>query len=259
MSKIIIASLSALFFAVFSIARSYSIYETVKIVVLSIPLIIYIRGAKKERGILVVLSLILSFVLSLIVLSLIESSILRNADFSSSLLKAFSSFIYIIPLIILIDEDKRGVYLPLSIILSLLLYLPYSSTIKNYFYLYERVGNYDTFLLYSRIIIYCLISLPIEELIINRRRNYLSIIILLTLSMLSFLIDDIASSALFFLILLIYISRKNKVIEIEEKKKITLSRMETIEIEKLHKKKKEKVYETPPNLPIDDRSQNKNE
>lgn len=254
MSKIIIATLSSLFFAVFSIVRSYSIYETVKIVVLSIPLIIYIRGGKKERGILVALSFILSFALSLI-----ESSILHNADFSSSLLKAFSSFIYIIPLIILIDEDKRGVYLPLSIILSLLLYLPYSSTIKNYYYLYERVGNYDTFLLYSRIIIYCLISLPIEELIINRRRNYLSLIILLSLSILSFLIDDIAESALFFLILLIYISRKNKVIEIEEKKKITLSRMETIEIEKLHKKKKEKVYETPPNLPIDDRSQNKNE
>lgn len=254
MSKIIISLLSLFFFLALSIIKSFSIYETISLLVLSVPLIVYIRGGKKERSIIIGISLALS-----VSLSLTQSLLFDNAAVAPSIIKAVSSLIYIVPLIILIDEDKRKVYLTLSFILSLLLYLPYSETINSYYYLYSNIEDYSKFLLYSKIIIFLLIALPVEELIINRKRNYLTLIILFTVSILSFLNHNITYASLYFLILLIYMYRKKEDIKIEEKKKITLSRMETVKMEKLHKKKKEKVYEIPPNLPIDDRAQNKDE
>lgn len=250
----LIISLLAFFFYLFiTLTQSLSL-NIVPIILTSIPLIAFLyiendEGKKKK-----IIFLLLSFALSLISVFIV-SIIHDNADTKSALIKAISSVYLLIPLIILTDDEdntRRKTSL-LSLILSSLIYLPYKDTIKNYYYFYSSIPDYSSFLFYSRLIYILTLIIPLEEIIFNTSKNYLSVLLIAASSILSIISQNIGEGYLFFLILLIYITRWKEELLVTTRRKITLSKLEPVEIEKIRKKKKPKVYEIPPNLPVDDR------
>ncbi len=250
----LIISLLAFFSYLFiSITQSLSL-NIVPVIITSLTLtaFLYIENdeGKKKKLILLLLSFMLSLI-SVFIVSIIQD----NADTKSALIKAISSVYLLIPLIILIDDEDntRRKTSFLSLILSSFNYLPYKETIENYYYFYSSIADYSSFLYHSRLIYIFTLIIPIEEIIFNTSKNYLSILLIMTSSIMSIIARKQGEGYLFFLILLIYISRGKEEMIVTTRRKIILSKLEPVEIEKIRKKKKPKVYEIPPNLPVDDR------
>ncbi len=222
-----------------------------------IPLVILLDNIKKrnkfDRAFLVMLTYLLS----------VLSSFLPSLTFPS-LVKAYADSLFILPLLVLVDEDEKDrSFSVISLILfGIVSWITLSVTNNSYYYLYGGMENYGEYVVYSRLLYFVTLSIPVVELLFNSKRNYLSFFLLLASSVIAVLAATAKgesnpiltpTSWYYLLILFIYIGRVEDEVVVTDRKKIVLTKLDTHDIEHLRKKKKPRIYEIPPNLPLDDR------
>lgn len=248
--------ISAVF--VLSVFSSSNIMETVKTLGFSIPLAFYFYNVgnndnRRKTVILLLSALIYS------ALAFIEAFVIDNAPLRAVAVYAVSSLFYLLPLTAV--TFRRGRAAILSAI-HLAVTLPaLKSTVGTYMYLYRSVPDYPPYLTYSTLLALTLILTVVSELLFNTKRNYLSRSILFAafcLSVLSASKEGMEYPLLspvpliIILILFIYMARGGRERYTPEVRRIVLTSMETQEIKHLRRKKKPRVYEIPPNVPVND-------
>lgn len=249
-------------YVVLSVFSSSDMIETVKTVVLSTPLVIYlynIRTDETKKKALVLLPAALIF----FAVALIDALITDGAPVGASLIKGVSELYYLVPLtVITFTSGKKRILRALVTAAHILISLPaLRYAVGTYAYLYRSIDNYSSYLTYSTILALALMLAALSELIFNTKKNYLSDGLLLSAVCLAYLSAEAEGEAKAFLspyilimllILFIYIAREEKVRYTPEVRKIVFSTLKTQEIEPLRRKKKPRVYEIPPNLPVND-------
>lgn len=249
-------------YVVLSVFSSSDMIETVKTVVLSTPLVIYlynIRTDETKKKALVLLHAALIF----FAVALIDALITDGAPVGASLIKGVSELYYLVPLtVITFTSGKKRILRALVTAAHILISLPaLRYAVGTYAYLYRSIDNYSSYLTYSTILALALMLAALSELIFNTKKNYLSDGLLLSAVCLAYLSAEAEGEAKAFLspyilimllILFIYIAREEKVRYTPEVRKIVFSTLKTQEIEPLRRKKKPRVYEIPPNLPVND-------
>lgn len=247
-------------FAVFvlSVFSSSAIIEVVKTIVPSVPLAFYLYNVRNENKrrkavILLITALIYS------ALAFIEAFIIDNAQFRVSSIYAISFLFYLLSLTAITFRRRSAVIVSA---IHLAVTLPaLKSTVGTYMYLYRSVADYPSYLTYSTFLALFLILTVVSELLFNTKRNYLSLSFLFAafcFSVLSASKEGMEQpllspvSLIILLILFIYMARGERERYTPEVRRIVLTSMETQEIKHLRRKKKPRVYEIPPNVPVND-------
>lgn len=247
-------------FAVFvlTVFSSSNIMEAVKTVVPSVPLVFYLYNAgNKDNRRKAVILLITALIYS--ALAFIEAFVIDNAPVRASLIYALSFLFYLLPLTAV--TFRRRTAATLSAI-HLAVTLPFlRSTVGTYMYLYRSVPDYPSYLAYSTFLALTLILTVVSELLFNTKRNYLSLSLLFAafcFSVLSASKEGMEQpllspvSLIILLILFTYMARGERERYTPEVRRIVLTSMETQEIKHLRRKRKPRVYEIPPNVPVND-------
>lgn len=239
------------------LVASLFINATLAPVAVLVPLVILLDKIKErnkyERTFLVLLTYLLS----------VTVSFLPSLTFPS-LVKAYADSLFILPLLVITDENEknRTFSIVAIILLGTVSWITLSVSNNSYYYLYGEMVDYGNYLLYSQLLFFVSLSIPVIELLFNTKRNYLSFLLLLSSSVIAALASEAKgesnpvlapASWYYLLILFIYIGRVEDEVVVTDRKKIVLTRLDTQDIEHLRKKKKPRVYEIPPNLPLDDR------
>ena len=239
------------------------IITIIETLALSVPLIVYLYYISTES------TKIKAFVLSLaaalsVVISLLDSLLVDNAPFLPSLIRGLSSAFFILPLTVITfnDTEKRSFKALIISALYTAVTLPsLRETVNTYCFIYSDVADYPSFLTYMTFTALAVILTSASELIFRTKKNYLSDFFLLSSVIFSYLAEKAKGEVnpvftslpmIMVLILLIYISREEKVTYSTERRTIVLSTLKIQEIEHLRKKKKPRVYEIPPNVPVND-------
>ncbi len=247
-------------FAVFvlSVFSSSAIMEGVKTVVPSVPIAFYLYNVRNEdkrrKAVILLLSALICFAPAFI-----EAFMIDKAPFRASSIYALSFLFYLLPLTAV--TFKRHTAATLSAI-HLAVTLPaLKSTVGTYMYLYRSVPDYPSYLTYSTFLALLLILTVVSELLFNTKRNYLSHSLLFAAFCFSVfsaskegmeqpLLSPV--SLIILLILFIYMARGERERYTPEARRIVLTSMETQEIKHLRRKRKPRVYEIPPNVPVND-------
>ncbi len=245
-------------YIILSVFFPSDIIETVKTVTLSAPLIFYLYNIRSDDGRKKALALLLSAVVFFAV-NLIAALITDDAPLGASITMAVSSLFLLLPLTVITFRRKTAV--PVTAAQVLITLPALQNTVAAYAYLYRNISDYPTYLTYSTFLALALILTVLSELIFNTKINYLSDGLLLSavsLSYFSAVAEGVENPVLspdvlvIMLILLIYIAREEKVRYTPEVRKIVFSTLKPREIEPLRRKKKARVYEIPPNVPVND-------
>ncbi len=247
---------SLVIFPVYAVVSLFMNGTLVPLAVL-IPLIILLDNIKERNKYVRAFLVLVSYLLSILV------SFLSALTFPS-LVKAYADSFFVLPLLVLIDEDEKDrTFSVISfILLGVVSWITLSITNNSYYYLYGEMKNYNGYVLYSRMLFFVSLAIPVIELLFNTKKNYLSFFLLFSSAVISVIAADARGEDnptltpcawYYLLILFIYIGRVKDEVMVTDRKKIVLTRLDTQDIEHLKKKKKPRVYEIPPNLPVDDR------
>ena len=228
----------------------------------AIPLIVLIYYINTEKSglkaIIVAAAYVVAFVISFLGYYL-DSAF----PFSASIAAALASTLYLLPLIILTEDDgkRRWIAAAVTIVAASITYFTGKVTVEESMYLYTRVANYSSCIFYSKLALILTVLVPVSELLFRTKKNYLSDALIVSATVMMLLAENaagstsvITSSSLYLgiLTLLIYIARTGEVFEAGERRKIAFSTLHVQEIAPLRKKRRPRVYEIPPNVPVRD-------
>lgn len=262
-SLLLYLSLVVIFaYVILAVFSSSDMMETVKTVVLSAPLVVYLYNIRTEEMKKKVFVLLLAA--TLFSATAFAGAFIRDgAPLGSSLIKAVSELFCLIPLtVITFSSGKKRSLTALITAAHIFITLPalrYAA--GTYAYLYGSIDKYSSYLTYSTFLALALMLTVLSELIFNTKKNYLSDGLLLSAVCFSYLSAGAEGEReaflspyvlIMLLILFIYIAREEKVRYTPEVRKIVFSTLKTQEIEPLKRKKKPRVYEIPPNVPVND-------
>ncbi len=249
----------ALLSLVFSLPLVSSVISLVKAICL-IVLLYNINSREKRRKKLLVAIIYLVF----IALSFVETLVTDHAPLSDMIVKSISSIFPLLPLMVIVAGDKKNKTgeIVITAFTALLSYIAFAWTNNNYYYLYSNIEHYSLFLSYSRVLFLVTLLIPVSDVVFGANKNYLSIALMSASIVMSYpyywaigvenwYINPL--ELIYLLILLIYITREGKKLEVGGRRIVKFTRVADIEIEHLKKKKKKRVYELPPNVPVDDR------
>lgn len=236
---------------------SITLKGTVVPAAVSLPLLVLLFDIKKKNVYQKLLLILISYLLSIVLSAL-------PALTYPSLVKAYALSYTILPLFALTCGSSKGktfsfIFLIVTGVLS---YITLTLTDNNYYYLNTVIADYNKYLQYSKVLFSITISVPFIYMIFNTGRNYLYFILLIAASILSSLTASLRGEAYplltpgayyLVLILLIYTASIKEEVIVTERRKIVLSSLRVVDIEHLKKKEKPRIYEIPPNLPVDDR------
>ena len=239
------------------------IITIIETLALSVPLIVYLYYISTEST--KTKAVVLSTAVAIhIAITLLDSLLVDNAPFLPSLIRGLSSAFFILPLTVITfnDTEKRSFKTLIVSALYTAVTLPsLRETVNTYFFIYTDVADYPSFLTYMTFTALAVILTSASELIFRTKKNWLSDFFLLSSVIFSYLAEKAKGEVnpvftslpmIMVLILLIYISREEKVTYSTERRTIVLSTLKIQEIEHLRKKKKPRVYEIPPNVPVND-------
>ncbi len=262
-SLLLYLSLAFIFtYVVLSVFTSSDMMETLKTVILSAPLVVYLYNIrteemKKKAFVLLMAAALFSAT------AFIDALLNDGAPVGASLIKAVSEIFRLVPLtVITINSGKKRTLTALITAAHILITLPAQRyAAGTYAYLYRNISDYSSYLTYSTFLALALMLTALSELVFNTKKNYLSDGLLLSAVCFSYLSAEREGEEeaflspyvlIMLLILFIYIAREEKVRYTPEVRKIVLSTLRTQEIEPLKRKKKPRVYEIPPNVPVND-------
>lgn len=247
-------------YAVLALISSADMVEVVETVVLSLPLIacIYHVSSDSVKTKAVVLS---SASVLYFIITLLDCLLVDGAPAGPSVLKGLSSVFFVLPLVAVTFSSSRKISFLISALYAAVTLPGLRWTVSSYCYIYTDVADSPSFLAFMTFTALCVILTVLSELIFRTRKNYLSDFLLLSSVIFSYLSQKAEGdgnpvfSTLPFIMLLtlfIYLSREEKVRYSTERRTIVLSTLKIQEIEHLRKKKKPRVYEIPPNVPVND-------
>ncbi len=249
-------------YGILSLIKGASILSLTGTILRAIPLIIliyYINTTKSGlKAIVVAVSYVVDFVISFLGYYLTE-----DFPLPASLAAAFASTLYLLPLVILIWEDgkKKWTAAAVTVLLVVIIYFTGKVTVETNMYLYREVENYSSFIFYSKFTLLIAVLVPVSELLFGTKKNYLSDALIVSATVMTILAENASgrkdfpaspSLCLGILTLLIYMARTGEVFEAGERRKIVFSTLHVQEIAPLRKKRKPRVYEIPPNVPVRD-------
>lgn len=250
-------------YIVAGILNSGDMLSVIETAVLSVPLMVYIYYIDLES--IRTKALVLSLAVFLfVVITLFDSFLVDKAPFLPSLIRGISSSFFLLPLTVITFNDTKKNSLKALMISSLYaaVTLPaLRETVNTYFFIYMDVIDYPSFLTWATATAISLILTSLSELVFRTKKNYLSDFFLLSSVIFSYLAQKAKGDAtpifsslpiIILMIFFIYISREEKVAYSTERRTIVLSTLKIQEIEHLRKKKKPRVYEIPPNVPVND-------
>ena len=259
----VIAIALTLLYGVLSIVFSRAFLSSIMSLVKVIPLIVLLYNINSRKKGRKTLLLVLSYPV-FILLSFLEAFLNTHSSFGDTIIMSISSTFPLIPLILIITGREENKVTPgvISVVVAAATYIAFDWTNSTYYYLYASIEHYSMFLTYSKVLFLLAVLIPLSEVVFGSDNNYLSLSLMLASIIMSFpyywasgmerwYINPLM--LIFLLILLIYMSREGKKLEVGERRIVTFTRVADIEIEHLKKKKKERVYELPPNIPVDDR------
>lgn len=235
---------------------SSDIQGAVRTVTLSLPLIVYLcyidSNTVKIKA--VILS---SAVVIYVVFTMLECLLSDSAPFSAALERGVALSFFLLPLtaVSFPESRKRTV---VFILLHVLLTLPaLRESVRSYCYLYKETVPRREYLTYMTLTGATVMLTAVSEGIFNTKKNYLSDFLLFASICFSYPAEKAKGEnttlwLIFVLTLLIYIGRSEKTVYNTERRRIVLSSLKIQEIEHLRKKKKPRVYEIPPNVPVND-------
>ncbi len=249
-------------YGILSLIKGASILSLTGTILRAIPLIIliyYINTTKSGlKAIVVAVSYVVDFVISFLGYYLTE-----DFPLPASLAAAFASTLYLLPLVILIGEDgkKKWTAAAVTVLLVVIIYFTGKVTVETNMYLYREVENYSSYIFYSKLALLITVLVPVSELLFRTKKNYLSDALIVSATVMTILAENASGRKVFpaspslclgILTLLIYIARTGEVFEAGERRKIVFSTLHVQEIAPLRKKRKPRVYEIPPNVPVRD-------
>ncbi len=249
-------------YGILSLIKGASILSLTGTILRAIPLIIliyYINTTKSGlKAIVVAVSYVVDFVISFLGYYLTE-----DFPLPASLAAAFASTLYLLPLVILIWEDgkKKWTAAAVTVLLVVIIYFTGKVTVETNMYLYREVENYSSYIFYSKLALLITVLVPVSELLFRTKKNYLSDALIVSATVMTILAENASgrkdfpaspSLCLGILTLLIYMARTGEVFEAGERRKIVFSTLHVQEIAPLRKKRKPRVYEIPPNVPVRD-------
>ena len=249
-------------FGVMSLVCGAPVLSFIGTVLNAIPLIVLIYYINTQKSGLKAIVVAAAYVVA-VVISFLGYYLDAGFPFSASLAAALASMLYLLPLIILTEDDgkRRWIAAAVTIIAALITYFTGKVTIEESMYLYTRVANYSSYIFYSKLALILTVLVPVSELLFRTKKNYLSDALIVSATVMMLLGENAAgstnillSSSLYLgiLTLLIYIARKGEVFEAGERRKIAFSTLHVQEIAPLRKKRRPRVYEIPPNVPVRD-------
>lgn len=227
-----------------------------------IPLVVLIWFVNSGKtGVKVIITAV-SYAVAFIV-SFLLCFLGKGFPLSASFTAAFAATLYLLPLIILAEEGKRKRWISVLVTLfvAVVLYACGKDTVENTMYLYSRVASYSDFSFLSRLTFMLIVLVPLSELMFRTKNNYLSDALIASSTVMTLLSERAAGRAdlmlspslyLGILVFLIYIARTGEEFDAGERRKIVFSTLRVQEIAPLRKKRKPRVYEIPPNVPVRD-------
>lgn len=255
--RLIIASGLAVVFLFLSIIFSLNFTSIIYRLLLLALLCVVLYGVENNKSTIKIASIAL-IVVFVFLNSFLRSLFSDKARLVDAIFKAISEEIIAIPLFALRDkkEKRRGVKAIVLSLLSIVLLVFYERTNNSYYYLYSSISNYKNFIFYSRLLFVSIVLSCFFNLL-TKSRSYLSYFLALSSGILSCFrgnrVEVLDSNAFFFLlILIIYMANQEREKIAIERKKIVFSEFKPITIEPIKKKKKEKVFDLPPNIPVND-------
>lgn len=255
--RLIIASSLVIVFFLLSIIFSLSFISIIYRLTLLALLCVVLYGLENNKNTIKIASIAL-IVIFIFLNSFFRSLFVDKARLVDALFKAISEEIIAIPLFALRDkkEKRRGVKAIVLSLLSFAILVFYERTNNSYYYLYSFINNYKSFIFYSRILFACVVIASFFNLF-AKSRSYLSYFLIFSSAVLSCFMEKrtevLDSNAFYFLfILIIYIANQEREKITIERKKIVFSEFKPVVIEPIKKKKKEKVFDLPPNIPVND-------
>lgn len=255
--RLIIASSLVIIFFLLSIIFSLSFISIIYRLTLLALLCVVLYGVENNKSTIKIASIAL-IVIFIFLNSFLRSLFSDKARLVDAIFKAISEEIIAIPLFALRDkkEKRRGVKAIVLSLLSFAILVFYERTNNSYYYLYSFINNYKSFIFYSRILFACVVIASFFNLF-AKSRSYLSYFLILSSAVLSCFRGDrveiLDSNAFYFLfILIIYMTNQEREKITIERKKIVFSEFKPVVIEPIKKKKKEKVFDLPPNIPVND-------
>lgn len=255
--RLIIASGLAVVFFFLSIIFSLNFASIIYRLLLLALLCVVLYGVENNKSTIKIASIAL-IVVFVFLNSFLRSLFSDKARLVDAIFKAISEEIIAIPLFALRDkkEKRRGVKAIVLSLLSIVLLVFYERTNNSYYYLYSSISNYKNFIFYSRLLFVSIVLSCFFNLF-TKSRSYLSYFLALSSGILSCFrgnrVEVLDSNAFFFLlILIIYMANQEREKIAIERKKIVFSEFKPITIEPIKKKKKEKVFDLPPNIPVND-------
>ena len=249
-------------FGVISLVCGAPVLSFIGTVLKAIPLIVliyYINTQKSGlKAIVVAAAYIVAFAISFL-----EYYLDSSFPLSAALTAALASTLYLLPLIILTEDDgkRRWIAAAVTVLAAVITYFTGKVTVEESMYLYTRVENYSSYIFYSKLALILTVLVPVSELLFRTKKNYLSGALIVSATVMMLLGENAAgstnillSSSLYLgiLTLLIYIARTSEVFEAGERRKIAFSTLHVQEIAPLRKKRRPRVYEIPPNVPVRD-------
>ena len=255
--RLIIASSLVIVFFLLSIIFSLGFASIVYMLLLLTLLCIVLYGVENNKNTIKIASIALIVIL-IFLNSFFKSSFVDKARLVDALFKAIGEEFIALPLFALQDkkEKRRGVKALFLALISIIVYFFFERTNNNYYYLYSSISDYKSFIFYSRLLFISIVLSCFFNLF-AKNRSYLSYFLALSSGFLSCFrygkIEFLDSDAFYFLLIFIIycVNQQREKITIE-RKKIVFSEFKPIVIEPIKKKKKEKVFDLPPNIPVND-------
>ncbi len=255
--RLIIASSFVIVFFLLSLIFSLGFASIVYRLLLLTLLCIVLYGVENNKNTIKIASIAL-IVIFIFLNSLLRSLFVDKARLVDTLYKAIREEIIVLPLFALRDkkETKRGVKALFLVLISIIVLFPFERTNNNYYYLYSSISNYKSFIFYSRLLFISIVLSSFFNLF-TKSRSYLSYLLVLSSGILSSLrgnrVQVLDSDVFYFLLIfIIYVANQQKEKITIERKKIVFSEFKPVAIEPIRKKKKEKVFDLPPNIPVND-------
>lgn len=223
-------------------------------------LIVWEKEKENERGI-VALKLIYSLVF--ISYCFIKSFFVSKALLSDSFIYVISSMYLLLPLIAIGKKEEKGrwkIGVLLTLLFSLFILLFFNRTINSYYYLYEEVGSYKEFMVYSYVLFFLITLFSVLKLI-PFKNSLMEIMLIITTLIIALITSyyEVAGYPLLdykviylVLILIIYSGKREKEEGKIESRRIDLTKLKDLDKKPQINNEKPKKYEIPPNVPIND-------
>ena len=228
----------------------------------TIPLIVLIYYINTQKSGLKAIIVAAAYVVAFVI-SFLEYYLDSSFPLSAALTAALASTLYLLPLIILTEDGgkRRWIAAAVTIVAAVITYFTGKVTIERNMYLYATVENYSDYIFYSKLALILTLLVSVSELLFRTKKNYLSDALIVSATVMMLLGEYAAGSTsvitsssfyLGILTLLIYIARTGETFEAGERRKIVFSTLHVQEIAPLRKKRRPRVYEIPPNVPVRD-------